>query len=381
MSELAPATQSARADAPREPRVVVVGGGYAGATIARELDAVADVTVVEPKDHFVHAVATLRATVDEAWEDKVFHSYDKLLERGRVIHDTARLVTPTQVRLSPVSTLDADYLVLATGTTYPFPAKYIEQQAWVARSRLARLREALAVTRDVLLVGGGPVGVELAGELLHAFPHLNITMVEREFDILPSPDYLPEFRTALHEQLEAAGVHFILGRQLAYWPSGDVGTLHDFTVHTTDGQRIDAQMWFRCFGNQQESDYLDAAFANVRRGDGRLAVQPTMQVEGFETVFAVGDVTDVPESKRAQAAIAHARVAAANIRSLIAGENPTATYTAAREQIVVPLGPTGGASQLQQPDGKRVVLGSEDTARIKGADLMTGPIEEILGLA
>ena len=71
MSELAPATQSAPADAPREPRVVVVGGGYAGATIARELDAVADVTVVEPKDHFVHAVATLRATVDEAWEDKV----------------------------------------------------------------------------------------------------------------------------------------------------------------------------------------------------------------------------------------------------------------------------------------------------------------------
>ena len=57
--------QSAPADAPREPRVVVVGGGYAGATIARELDAVADVTVVEPKDHFVHAVATLRVLEQE----------------------------------------------------------------------------------------------------------------------------------------------------------------------------------------------------------------------------------------------------------------------------------------------------------------------------
>jgi len=74
-------------------------------------------------------------------------------------------------------------------------------------------------------------------------------------------------------------------------------------------------------------------------------------------------------------------VAAANIRSLIAGESPAATYTAAREQIVVPLGPTGGASQLEQPDGTRVVLGGEETARIKGADLMTAPIEEILGLA
>lgn len=381
MSDVAPATPSAPSDAPREPRVVVVGGGYAGATVARELDAVADVTVVEPKDHFVHAVAALRATVDEAWEDKVFHPYDKLLTRGRVIHDTARLVTPTEVRLSPVTALDADYLVLATGTSYPFPAKYIEQHAWVARSRLSRLREALGVTRDVLLVGGGPVGVELAGELLHAFPHLNITLVEREFDILPSPDYLPEFRQTLHEQLAAAGVQFILGRQLAYWPSGDVGTLHDFTVHTNDGQRIDAQMWFRCFGNQQESDYLDGAFASVRRGDGRLAVQPTMQVEGFETVFAIGDVTDVPESKRAQSAVAHAKVAAANIRSLIAGEAPDATYTPAHEQIVLPIGPTGGASQLEQPDGTRVVLGSEETAQIKGADLMTEPIEQMLGLA
>src|SRR5690554_6942572 len=117
MSDVAPATPSAPSDAPREPRVVVVGGGYAGATVARALDDVADVTVVEPKDHFVHAVAALRATVDEAWEDKVFHSYDKLLTRGRVIHDTARVVTPTQVKLSPVTALDADYLVLATGTS------------------------------------------------------------------------------------------------------------------------------------------------------------------------------------------------------------------------------------------------------------------------
>lgn len=366
--------------APQRPSVVVVGGGYAGVTVARGLDAIADVTLVEPKDHFVHAAGALRTAVDDAWDDKVFHSYDRVLTHGRLVRDTARLVTPTQVRLSPTEVIDADYLVLATGTSYPFPAKFLESHAWVARSRLARLRESLAVARGVMIVGAGPVGLELAGEIVHAFPHAKVTVVEKESTILPSAEYLPELRVELRAQLEADGVRFVLGAPLGYWPPEDVGVLHDFTVATTAGEQIDAQIWFRCFGNAQESDYLDAALSAARRGTDEIAVEPTMQVRGFDTVFAVGDVTDVPESKRAQRAIAHAQVAVANITAMIEGREPTATYAPAREQIVLPLGPTGGASQIEQEDGTRVVLGAAETSRIKGADLLTGPVRAMLGL-
>jgi NADH dehydrogenase FAD-containing subunit len=49
---------------PARPVVVVLGGGYAGVQVARPLDDLADVVLVEPKDHFVHNVAALRALVD-----------------------------------------------------------------------------------------------------------------------------------------------------------------------------------------------------------------------------------------------------------------------------------------------------------------------------
>ena len=50
------------------------------------------------------------------------------------------------------------------------------------------------------------------------------------------------------------------------------------------------------------------------------------------------------ESKRADAARAHARVVAANIRSLICGGEATTTYRPRPELVVLPLGPDGGAS-------------------------------------
>ena len=66
--------------------VVVIGGGYAGTRLARELDA--DVILVDRKEAFFHRIASLRAAVREDWTDKLFVSYGKLLAHGRVVQDT-----------------------------------------------------------------------------------------------------------------------------------------------------------------------------------------------------------------------------------------------------------------------------------------------------
>jgi len=361
-------------------RVVVVGGGYAGITVARELDDVADVTLVEPKSEFVHATAALRAAVDPAWEDNVFLPYDRLLTRGRVVHDRARRITPRSVHLTSSDVLEADHVVIATGTSYPFPAKFIESEGWVARARLGRLREALASSTHALVVGAGPVGLELAGELVHAHPGLRITIVEQEERILPSPELVEPLRASLRAQLEAAGVRFVLGTRLAYLPPVDVGLHQPFVVETTSGERIEADIWFRAYGNRAESDALDGTLAAVRRGDGSIRVDGHLRVAGHGTVWAIGDVADVKESKRAQHAIAHARVVAANLRSVLAGGEPTTLYRPEPEIVVVPLGPDGGASQLMRRDGSRVVLDADETSRIKGQDLMVAPLKELLGL-
>ena len=60
-------------------RVTVVGGGYGGITVAGGLDDVAEVTLVEQKDQFVHHAAALRAAVDNIWTPTIFMPYSRLL--------------------------------------------------------------------------------------------------------------------------------------------------------------------------------------------------------------------------------------------------------------------------------------------------------------
>ena len=362
-------------------RIVVVGGGYGGTAVAQELDAAHEVVLVEPKDAFVHASATLRAVVDPAWQDRVFYPYDQLLARGRVVRDWARLVSPGRVRFSATEEVTADVVVLATGTGYPFPAKFLENRTAVAVAHLERMRADLARCENVLLVGGGPVGVELAGELTSAFPDLGVTIVEREADILMAGDYLPEVRDSVREQLQARGVRIVTGSPLGYLPVVDVGRHQEFTVDTAAGERIEAQMWFRCYGARPATDYLDGELATVRRPDGLLPVTPQLTVKGQTHVFAVGDITDVPESKRASAARAHAAVVAQNIDDLAAGRELSASYTPPPEQVILPLGPDGGAAQVGSADGGRRVLGPAEASRIKGSDLFTGEFARMFGLS
>ena len=133
-------------------RVVVVGGGYGGVTVAKGLDPLAEVILVEQKDQFVHHAAALRAAVDEAWQHSIFMPYSNLLSNGQVIHGTVSQVEGTRVHIFGQEPIDADYVVLATGSTYPFPAKYSASRSDVAKARLKQLHSYLHGARSVLLV-------------------------------------------------------------------------------------------------------------------------------------------------------------------------------------------------------------------------------------
>lgn len=54
------------------PVVAVLGGGYAGVNVAKSLDDVAEVLLIEPKEAFVHNVASLRALVAPSWLPRVY---------------------------------------------------------------------------------------------------------------------------------------------------------------------------------------------------------------------------------------------------------------------------------------------------------------------
>lgn len=340
----------------------------------------ADVTLIEQKDQFVHHAAAMRAAVDSLWGHIIFMPYSRLLKRGRVLHGTAMRVEGTTVYVAGQDPVEADYLVLATGTTYPFPAKHQVSQAAVAKNRLDQCRDNLAQAQRVMLLGAGTVGVEFAGELAATFPDLEIVMVDKAPHVLGTDGYSDELRETITTQLRELGVELVLGSPLAYMPPTDVGALSRFHVETAAGVGVDADMWFLCYGAQTASGYLHANYGHLLQPDGSIMVDEYMRVLEHDNVYAVGDLTDVKESKRADAARAHARVVVANIKDQIAGREPSTTYAPGKEWIVLPLGPDAGASQLVDPDGTARIVGAAETAEIKGTDLMVTMIRGQLHL-
>ncbi|GAA4553103.1 NAD(P)/FAD-dependent oxidoreductase [Amycolatopsis samaneae] len=357
--------------------VVVIGGGYGGSAVAKALDADADVVLVEPRDAFVNAAASLRALARPDWAPAMFFPYDRLLARGRVLRDRASSVDPGGVTLASGGRVDADFLVLATGSAYPYPAKPEAETAEAALEHLRRTHKELADAERVLIAGAGPVGLELAGEIRAVWPGKDLTVVDPAARLLPG--FLPEVRQDLHRQLDAARIGLRLGTGLAAPPATDPGRAGSFTVATTGGEEITADIWFRAHGVRIDSGYLADGRLTTRTPRGEVPVTETLNVRGHDHVYAVGDLTALPEAKMAAHAMRHAEVVAGNIAARLRGERPTATYRPSAEpMILLPIGSRGGVGQMLTPDGPAAVPAAT-VAEYKGADLFTGRFAEQFG--
>lgn len=356
--------------------VVVIGGGYGGFKVAKELDNDADVVLVERKDAFVHNVAALRAAVDPDWAPRIFLPYHGLLKRGRVVRDLAVLVRPGEVTLAHGGVLPADYIVLATGSTYPFPAKSPADDTETALKAYETVQAALAAASRILLLGAGPVGLEMAGEITSKWPDKSVVIIDVADRILTG-GYRDELRDALAAQLANRRVEVLLGSPLVADPAPQPGVLEPFTVMTAAGTRIDADLWLRCHGVHPVTDYLSDELAHARTDAGQIQVDTHLRVRGHDRIFAIGDITALAEPKMAGRAGRHAEAVVANIKAMITGDAPDTEYAPLPPVILVPLGPDGGAAQLPGTDD---ILGPELASQYKGRELFIGTYRELLGL-
>jgi NADH dehydrogenase FAD-containing subunit len=361
---------------PGKPTVVVVGGGYGGVAVAKALDETSEVVLVEPKDAFMHNIAALRALVDPSWLPNIFFPYSRLLSNGRVVRDRAAMVDPRRVVTASGEEISADYIVLATGSRYPFPAKTDLVDTHHAQEQVRQAHRALAQADRVLLVGAGPVGIELAGEIRHVWPEKSIVLLDVADEILGGP-YKPELKAELRRQLIDARVELILGSPLHQAPPTQPGELGTFTVTTEAGTDIVADIWFRCYGVVPNSDYLGEALVPARRADGFIEVGPTLQVAGQTNVFALGDVSTA-DSKMAGYAGHQAVIVANNIKALAQGRSDLAPYKSWGVAIAVPFGPNGGSGQFPGEDG---IAGREVIAERKGREMGVERLRERFGLA
>ncbi|MFI5957763.1 NAD(P)/FAD-dependent oxidoreductase [Cryptosporangium sp. NPDC051539] len=351
--------------------VVVVGGGYGGSLVAKSLDDVADVVLIDPREAFVNAAASLRALTRPDWAPNAFFSFESLLEHGRVVRDSAVSVAPAGVTLASGEQVDADYLVLATGSGYAYPAKPRSTSTSIA-AQLDDLREThkeLSGAGRVLIVGAGPVGLELAGEITQVWPDKHVVVVDKSEELLPG--FLPEVRAGLRHQLDELGIDVRLGTELTALPAPEAGRAHSFAVTTTEGDEIAADIWFHAFGVRVNTGYLTDGRLTQLTAQATIPVTGRLNVRGYDHVYALGDIAALPDPKMASYAMAQAEAVVANVRAQLAGDPPCTVYLPTPERrILLPLGTHAGVGQLPTTAGP--VAATLDTVyERKGADLFT----------
>ncbi|MBV2353837.1 FAD-dependent oxidoreductase [Streptomyces sp. J2-1] len=357
-------------------RVVVIGGGYAGVKLARDLDEVADVTMVDGKDAFFHRVASLRASVDPDWTTAPFFPYDRLLARGRVLRDKATGIDTGDrlVLLRSGMRLPYDALVIATGADYQEPARFTGVTVDEAATAFTEHQKQAARAGSILVVGGGPSGVELASELRRTQPGSEVTLAHSGPYLLSraqsrrmgarAQEHLERnaVRVRLNTVITSAGAALIDQSGAAYRAD-----LVFWTTGTTPNT-----LWLRLAGH---GSWLNAA--------GHVRVDAHLRVQGHPDIFAIGDVNDVAEAKLSPSAIAQASAATYNIRSFLDrtakhGSQPRPYRTTPLRIFSVPFGPGAGTTLIPVKGHGLAVLGHKVTDAVKSRHLAVPYVARLL---
>lgn len=330
--------------AARRPRVIVIGGGFAGIAVVRKLRK-ADVDVLVVDRHIYNMFQPLLYQVATAGlnpGDVTYFLRALRYHQKNVNFRQGLLASVDQenktITLRDGEVLPFDYLVIASGVTTNYmntpgakqyaKAIYTRSQSLIIRDELFRRLERSAATPTpddglaVVIVGGGATGVEMAGALAElrneglgtAYPevgrdHISITLVQRGQDLLKP--FKPRLREYAKKALIKRGVIMQLG--------AGVQEVRKDCVVLTDGTHIPANMVVWAAGVVAHEEVANWGFE--QGWGGRILVGPDLRVKGSSSIFAVGDVSlsDADLPQLAQPAVQSGRHAGHQIRQLLQG--------------------------------------------------------------
>ncbi|KAL6595535.1 hypothetical protein ACP70R_047875 [Stipagrostis hirtigluma subsp. patula] len=321
-------------------RVVIIGGGIAGALLAKTLQNHADVVLIDPKEYFEIPWANLRAKVDPAAVERTVIPHSDYLTQAKVVVASAVGIDDSVVLTSIGRAVAYDFLVVATGRMCTRPEKRSERLEMFQRDK-----ELIAAAQSVLIIGGGPIGVELAAEIVMSSPEKRVTIVHGA----------PRLLTVMGARASAKALEWLRSKNVTVLLDQTIdlaAVSPDATEFTTSaGETVAADCHFVCTGRPVASGWLKESFLRDHVDEnGHLAVDDHLRVGGLKNVFAIGDITDVPEAKQGHLAQRQAMVVSRNLRLLVKGvarEEKLHRYKpATKAGITVTLGRRDALSEL-----------------------------------
>ncbi|KAG0167927.1 hypothetical protein DFQ30_005515 [Apophysomyces sp. BC1015] len=327
-----------------QKKVVIIGGGFTGFTVASILDPMPrfHVTVIDTKGKLQRNVShmylmmsfkILLNTVlmlvrpEETSSLRVRHG--AYVKNGRVVIGHAERLEKdaTAVRVNN-ELIPFDYLVIATGSTYKSKLKSFDISALYRMSELATEHVQLKKSNSVLIIGGGLVGCELASEIaLHNFPapHLqkkHVTIVESHSTLVPRSSERRQEKAM--DYLTKLGVDIICNERIVDFDSGETNAYLGTSGRVYRGY----DKVYLATGTTPCSNLIrgdgDAGFESCIDHWDRIKVKPTLQLDHwkYKHIFAGGDVTNVCEEKTGYAATLAGVCIARNICRLEKGKPP-----------------------------------------------------------
>jgi NADH:ubiquinone reductase (H+-translocating) len=337
------------------PRVVIIGGGFAGIALAKKLRN-KNLQVVLLDKHNYHNFQPLMYQVATGGLEagsiaypirKIFQNTPDFYFR---LTSVKEIDTENQKILSEIGDLHYDYLVLATGSkTNFFGNKEIERnvmsmktipQSLNIRSLILENFEQAVLTKDdtdrnalinFVLVGAGPTGVELAGALAEMkkailqkdYPDLDINKMQ--INLIQSGDRV---LNTMSEKSSAAAEKFLLDLGVKIHKNVRVTNYDGRTITTNADLTFETATVIWTAGVQGAAiPGLDAK-SLVERVE-RIRVNQYNQVVGYQNIFAIGDIASMESElfpqghpMMAQPAMQQGELLAENIIGLVQGRQP-----------------------------------------------------------
>ncbi len=306
----------------RRPRVLILGGGFAGLGAARKLrDADADVVLIDKHDYHTFQPLLYQVATDLLETPSVGHPLRDLFheQRNAAVHQAtveAVDLEAREVRFAEMPALAYDHLVLACGAQvnffgvegaaeHAFPLYTLADAVrlkehilgrWEAADREPALVDDGAL--NIVVVGGGPTGVESAGALAELYrgnfsadypdiPQERARLVLVEAGPALFTMFKADIRAYTQKTLAKRGVEVLLGEI--------VESVAPTRVKLRSGTVIDAHTLVWGAG-LQASAIAGSLGLELQKG-GRIPAEPDLTVAGHPEVSAVGDIAWITDTK------------------------------------------------------------------------------------
>jgi NADH dehydrogenase len=304
------------------PRVVILGGGFAGIGAARKLrDADVEVVLVDQHDYHTFQPLLYQVATDLLETEVVGHPLRDLFHEqpNLTLHQAAVTgvdLVKREVRLDGIAPIEYDYLILALGAEvnffgvegaqeHAFPMytlgdavglkEHVSKQ-WAAADREPAL--AADGVLNVVVVGGGPTGVETAGAMAELYlsnfaedypnlpqEHARIVVVEAAPNLFGM--FKPNLRAYAKKELEERGVEVLVDEVVA--------SIAPTQVTLKSGKVLQAHTLVWGAG-LQASPIAQSLGVELERG-GRVPTEPDLSLAGHAEVFPVGDIAWITDTK------------------------------------------------------------------------------------